>query len=723
MARGFPQNDSTRAAAWSRCRAAGAGLLLAASVGAIGASGASAEALRSALPARSAGLIFTASGENAVKAALAGHFDEAGREAVASGSKAAQHIVEWFLIRDQFRAAGYQRVMNFLTDNPGWPGADAFMARAEILLYENGTPAAVAAHFANRQPISPEGRAALARLLLSQGDKKGAAEQVRAAWTSKTLRPETEKRIASEFAALLGSDDHLARLWTMVVAHQPEQALRASSYLPREYRTAALAAKALIARELGGENLYKQLPRSIQQAPAMRYVLARWYHLARKNYLASRDILIAAPNGAAAQLDPEQWSDLKQSVARYLLSDNYKDYGAAYKLASQHGLSSGKIFEESEFLAGFIALTRLKEPKLAAKHFRRLADKASSRTETARGKFWLGRALAAAGDKAGANAAYGEAASYPTLFYGELALSVLGRGQGVGPISRFRFSDADVEAVRADPMMGGMLLMAKVGGGNQLGPFLEPLAMRLKDGPQLSAAASLLAKETEPYFAMRFAKATGTRRGIDIDDYGFPIDAMPQWRSIGAPVERAVVYGLTRQESEFQPLVKSHAGARGLMQLMPRTAQLVARRYGMSSHNTDKLINDPAHNVALGEAHLGELLEVYRGSYILTFAAYNAGPGRVRQWMDMFGDPRDPSVDPVDFVESIPVTETRRYVQRVMQNVQVYRSRLKDTARSLRSDLERGRSSGGAKEAMDLSGHNGGCSHGASTIASLLSAC
>ena len=276
----------------------------------------------------------------------------------------------------------------------------------------------------------------------------------------------------------------------------------------------------------------------------MRYVLARWYHLARKNYLASRDILIAAPNGAAAQLDPEQWSDLKQSVARYLLSDNYKDFGDAYKLASQHGLSSGKIFEESEFLAGFIALTKLKEPKLAAKHFRRLADKASSRTETARGKFWLGRALAAAGDKAGANAAYGEAASYPTLFYGELALSVLGRGQGVGPISRFRFSDADVEAVRADPMMGGMLLMAKVGAENQLGPFLEPLAMRLKNGPQLSAAASLLAKETEPYFAMRFAKATGTRRGIDIDDYGFPIDAMPQWRSIGAPVERAVVYGL-----------------------------------------------------------------------------------------------------------------------------------------------------------------------------------
>jgi soluble lytic murein transglycosylase len=723
MAGRFPQRDSARLAAGSRGRATAAALLLAASLGAMAVGGALAEGLRTALPAKSAGLLFTASGENAVKAALAGRYDEAGQAAAASGNKAAQRIVEWFYIRDAFRNAGYQRIMNFLAENPGWPGGDAFMARAEILLYESGSPGAIAAHFANRQPVSPEGHAALARLLLSQGDKKGAAQQVRAAWTSKALRPDSEKRIASEFAALLGGDDHQARLWTMVVTHEPEQALRASSYLPREYRSAALAAKALIAREPGGENLYKQLPRAIQQAPAMRYVLARWYHLARKNYLASRDILLAAPNSPAAQLDPEQWCDLKQSVARYLLADNFKDYRNAYKLASQHGLSSGKIFEESEFLAGFIALTRLNEPKLAAKHFRRLAEKASSRTETARGKFWLGRALEAMGDKAGANAAYGEAAAYPTLFYGQLAIGVLGRGEGVGQISRFRFNDADVEAVRADPMMGGMLLMAKAGGENQLGPFLEPLALRLKDGPQLSAAASLLAKATEPYFAMRFAKATGTLRGIDIDDYGFPIDAMPRWRSIGAPVERAVVYGLTRQESEFQPLVKSHAGARGLMQLMPRTAQLVARRYGVNTHNTDKLINDPAHNVALGEAHLGELLEVYRGSYLLTFAAYNAGPGRVRQWIDMFGDPRDPAVDPVDFVESIPVTETRRYVQRVMQNVQVYRSRLKDAARSLRSDLERGRGSGGAKEAMDLSSHNGGCSRGASTIASLLSSC
>jgi soluble lytic murein transglycosylase len=359
---------------------------------------------------------------------------------------------------------------------------------------------------------------------------------------------------------------------------------------------------------------------------------------------------------------------------------------------------------------------------LAAKHFRRMAEKASSRTETARGKYWLGRALDAMGDKSGANAAYGDAAAHPTLFYGQLAGGVIGRSQGVGRISRFRFSDTDLGTVKSDPMMGGMLLMARAGGQNQLGPFLEPLARRLKDGPQLAAAASLLAEATKPYFAMRFAKATGTLRGIDIDDYGFPLDVMPRWRSFGSPVERAVVYGLTRQESEFQPLAKSHAGARGLMQLMPRTAQLVARRHGLT-HNTDKLTNDPSHNVALGEAHLGELLEVYRGSYILTFAAYNAGPGRVRQWIDMFGDPRDPAVDPVDFVENIPVTETRRYVQRVMQNVQVYRSRLKDPARSLRSDLERGRAAGGTREAMDLTGNDGGCSRGASSIVSLLSAC
>lgn len=722
MAGRFPQGDAARTVAGGRCRMAAAALILFVMAGGGTGDQAQAQTVRSEVPSSASGLIFTASGENAVKAVLAGQYDEAARSAAASGSVAAQRIVEWFFIRDQFRQAGYQRIMNFLAENPGWPGAEAFMARAEIILYENGSAEAVASHFANRKPVSPEGRAAYARLLLAQGDRKGAAQLIRAAWTSRSLRPETEKRIASEFAALLDTDDHLARLWTMVVSHQTEQALRASSYLPREYRSAALAAKALIARESNGEKLYRQLPQGIQQAPAMRYVLARWYHLARKNYLAAREVLVAAPSSPAAQYDPEQWSDLKQSVARYLLADGHKDYRDAYKLASQHGLSSGKIYEESEFLSGFIALDKLHDAKLAAKHFRRMAEKASSRTETARAKFWLARALEAMGDKSGANAAYGEAAAYPTLFYGQLAAGEIGRSAGVGQISRFRFSDADLDAVQSDPMMGGMLLMAKVGGQNQLSAFLEPLALRLKNGPQLAAAASLLAKATKPYFAMRFAKATGMVRGIDIDDYGFPVDVMPRWRSYGSPVERAVVYGLTRQESEFQPLAKSHAGARGLMQLMPRTAQLVARRYGLS-HNTDKLIDDPSHNVALGEAHLGELLEGYRGSYILTFAAYNAGPGRVRQWIDMYGDPRDPGVDPVEFVESIPVTETRRYVQRVMQNVQVYRSRLKDAARSLRSDLERGRGAAGAREAMDLSRSSGSCSHGASSIVSLLTSC
>jgi peptidoglycan lytic transglycosylase len=721
MAGRFPQGNVPITVAGGRCSAAAAALLLFAMAGGGAADRALAQAVRSEVPRSSSGLIFTASGENAVRAVLAGKYEEAGRTAAASGSKAAQRIVEWFFLRDRFREAGYQRIMNFLTENPGWPGADAFMARAEIILYENGSAEAIAAHFADRKPVSPEGRAAHARLLLAQGDKKGAAQLIRAAWTSKSLRPETEKRIASEFAALLDANDHLARLWTMVVSHQTEQALRASSYLPREYRSAVLAAKALIARESNGEKLYRQLPQGIQQAAAMRYVLARWYHLARKNYLAAREVLVATPTNPAAQYDPEHWSDLKQSVARYLLADDRKDYRDAYKLASQHGLSSGKIYEESEFLSGFIALNKLHDAKLAAKHFRRLAEKATSRTEKARGRFWLARALEAMGDKSGANAAYAEAAAHPTLFYGQLAGGEIGRHQGVGQISRFRFSEGDLEAVQSDTMMGGMLLMVRAGGQNQLGPFLEPLALRLKDGPQLAAAASLLAKATKPYFAMRFAKATGMVRGIDIDDYGFPVDVMPRWKSFGSPVERAVVYGLTRQESEFQPLAKSHAGARGLMQLMPRTAQLVARRHGL--RHTDKLIDDPSHNVALGATHLGELLESYRGSYILTFAAYNAGPGRVRQWIDMFGDPRDPAVDPINFVESIPVTETRRYVQRVMQNVQVYRSRLKDAARSLRSDLERGRAAGGAREAMDLSRSNDSCSDGASTIVSLLTSC
>jgi soluble lytic murein transglycosylase len=635
----------------------------------------------------------TDAGTRAVAMILNRQYEAAVGAARASGSPAAEKVVEWYYIRDKFREAGYPRIMRFLTENPGWPAEKAFISRAQILLWENNAgPDALAQHFAVYEPVASEGYAAKARLMLAQGNQQEARRLVREAWLMKSLKTDTEQEIAREFASLLGPADHEARLWAMVMAQDTAQAARASRYLSANHQAAAKAAAQMLAKG-GSDQGYKALPKAMQQEPAMRYVRARWFRVQNK-YTAARDMLLASPKTHAEQINPEQWFIEKRIVTRYLLSGKQHDPRNAYRLAASHGFTKGKHFEEGEFLAGFVALRYLNDTKSAAKHFRRLAEGASNRTEGSRGYYWLGRALDAQGDKQGARQAYAAAANSPTLFYGQLAMDKIGKGRDNVEISRVRFTDADMAATRGDSLMAGMLLIERAGGEGSLGVFLEPLAQRLKTPGQLAAAASLLAKTGEPYLAVRFAKAALVR-GVDLDEWAYPVNILPKWRPAGPPVERAMVYGLARQESEFFPLAKSPVGALGLMQLMPATAKTVASRYGVSGHSTERLTRDPAHNLTLGQAHLGELVKGYRGSYILTFAAYNAGPGRVRQWIDLYGDPRT-AIDPVDWIELVPVAETRRYMQKVMQNVHIYRARLGEPNQLMVADLARGGAGGNA---------------------------
>jgi soluble lytic murein transglycosylase len=189
--------------------------------------------------------------------------------------------------------------------------------------------------------------------------------------------------------------------------------------------------------------------------------------------------------------------------------------------------------------------------------------------------------------------------------------------------------------------------------------------------------------------SLRLAKAAA-QRNLDIDSWGYPVRALPDWKQIGKPVEKALVYGLSRQESEFNPTAGSKVGAQGLMQIMPGTAKLIAKQYGLK-YRAGMLTSDPAYNVKLGAAHLGDLIEDFGGSYVLTLVAYNAGPRRSREWVAEYGDLRDGKIDPIDWVESIPFQETRQYVQKVLQNVHVYRSRLAPkTVGPMTADLSRG---------------------------------
>ncbi len=298
------------------------------------------------------------------------------------------------------------------------------------------------------------------------------------------------------------------------------------------------------------------------------------------------------------------------------------------------------------------------------------------------------------GNPAAADKALRRAAASPTLYYGQLARDALGQSHLPIPIRSTPITSAARKAVKRDELAQAFRLYSQAGVDSQAGAFLKAMAARFKTAPEMSAAAAIVKAEGGTAMSVRFAKFAGAK-GIDIDDWAYPRGALPNWKNIGPPVEPALVYGLSRQESEFHPRAQSHAGARGLMQIMPTTGKLIARQYKIRNHSTKRLTSQPAYNVMLGAAHLGDLVKLFNGSYILTFVGYNAGPGRARQWIKRFGDPRHSNVDAVDWVETIPFTETRKYVQKVMQNIHVYRSRLGEKKLvGMGVDLERGNPNG-----------------------------
>ena len=626
----------------------------------------------------------------AVGLAIKGNFSEAAALAERSGDPAAIKLVELLYLRDHTDEAGHARVMAFLAAAPKWPLTETLTRRAEQSLYNNREPAEVIlAHFATHQPLTPQGALALARAKLATGDEAGARKLVQQVWSNPEIEAGFEKSIFTEFKSLLTVADHKRRLWRLIYALETNAALRHAKRLGAEYQKAAKIAQSLIRGEAGAEKQYSKLASSMRDEVAMKYALTRYYR-SKEKFAKARDVLATVPGDAAAMDDAEAWWVERRIVVRRSFGNSHKDsVKAAYRIAKAHGLAQGPSAVEAEFLAGWIALRSLDDAAAALKHFARLDEIAPSRTEKARAKYWLGRTYAELGRKDESRAAYRAAAQYSTVYYGRLAREKIGLGRVPEAIENGQASAAARAKVNGDDVVRAFKLLAEAGGKRELNMFVWGFATRFDTADEMNAVASIAWDEGGPTMALRLAKAAATRN-LDIDYWGYPVKALPEWKQTGKPVEPALVYGLSRQESEFDPLAGSTAGAQGLMQIMPATAKLIAKAHGVS-YKKSKLTADPAYNVKLGVAHLGDLIEENGGSYVLTLVAYNAGPRRVREWLAEYGDLRKGAIDPIDWVESIPFQETRQYVQKVLQNVHVYRSRLApETVQPMTADLKRG---------------------------------
>jgi soluble lytic murein transglycosylase len=584
---------------------------------------------------------------------------------------AAQKLVEWFILRHSETTANFSRYAAFLAANPDWPSAGLLRRRAEARLWQERSDSATVRGFTGGQPVSARGKLALARILLGEGDRAG--RLVRDAWRSEELSERVEAEALEMFRDLLSNEDHRARMDRRIGAKDLAGAMRAAKLLGGD---APAIVKACAAVKGKANNAQDALDAVATEARGdLGYTLCRIQWMLAQNKIddAARAMLAAAPE-TMAQQDTDQWWRERRSLARKLMDQG--KFLTAYQVIRPAATPANEYYRaDVHFMCGWIALRYLDEPATAREHFAHIDEGATNPIVLARANYWRGRAAEALGDKDAMKAGFEAAARYPTAYYGQLARARLGR-DGIelrAPSPTLASADG---AAPADERVRAAEMLYELGERDVVLYFVADLGEQSTDVAVLEALGELTGRRNDARAMLQVGKpALG--RGLALDHYAFPIIGIPQHTQIAPAIERSVIYSVARTESAFDQRDRSSANAVGLMQVTPEAGRDTAKRFKVS-YDWDRMVSDPVYNTQMGAGELSALLSEYKGNYIMTFAGYNAGRGRVREWLAAFGDPRDPKVDPVDWVERIPLSETRNYVQRVMENLLVYRVRFED---------------------------------------------
>ncbi|HZF37122.1 MAG TPA: lytic transglycosylase domain-containing protein [Candidatus Angelobacter sp.] len=568
---------------------------------------------------------------------------------------------------------------DFIAENPDWPGQNSLQTQAELAMPPDLPAKKVLAFFGQREPNTFAGTVQLARALQASGDKTQAAAVVRRGWVELDGGEDDEKQFLAKYGTMLKAEDHIARLDRVLWDGKQDATKRMMNRVDAAHRALAEARIALRNEKKNADKLVAKVPKSLQRDAGLIYERARWRRR-KENYAAIPDLFFP-PLQAVARPDM-MWRELDDAARRALARGQVK---VAYKLAIQHGADDGTTFAEGEWLSGWIALRFLHEPKTAYTHFTRLHGGVGSPISKARAAYWAGRAAEDLKKKEDAKSWYAEAAQWPTTYYGQLAAQRSGQR---GPLQFAAVPEPTGQQAAAFAkleLVQVVQALREIDQADRARAFLLRLVDLAKTPTEHRLTAELAASLGRDDLMVATAKASRLQ-GIEMVDQLYPMVSVPP----GDNPEAALTLAIIRQESAFQPDAFSSAGALGLMQLMPATAKSVATRIGLP-YSKPRLTADPAYNISLGRAYLDQLIENYGGSYVLAIAGYNAGPGRVAEWISQNRDPRIKSVDAIDWVESIPLSETRNYVQRVLENVQVYRSRIGGTqiALSIEQDLKR----------------------------------
>ncbi len=573
-----------------------------------------------------------------------------------------QSIGEWHRLRAG--KGSFDDAIRFIAAHGDWPGLKLLRKNTEEHLPIGQRSDDVLAFFAEEPPQTGYGARALIAAHRARGDMDAAHDAVILAWRTMTMTAEDETALLSVYGDIL-KDHHETRLDMLLWRGAEVGAGRMLPLVSDGWQKLARARMALRDNGKGVNGLIDAVPKSLKADPGLAFERMQWRARNRLPDGAMEMIFAASPNALG---EAERWAGWRRSYARMEMRAGRIDN--AYRLASQHGLTEGSHFADLEWLSGYLALTYLKDGDTALEHFLRFRGAVETPISLGRAGYWEGRAHELRGDREAAMLAYAFGAEYQTSFYGLLAAEKAGVPMDARMVGNGRYPDWRDTSFADSSVFAAVRHFIANGQRNMAEQFVRHMTKTLP-ADEIGSLGDFVLAANEPHLAVMIGKQAA-RRGIVVPRAYYPVTSLG---AAGAAVPPELTLAIARRESEFDPVVTSGAGARGLMQLMPATAQAVAG-YLEIGYDRDRLLSDPAYNARLGNAYLDELMEIFDGNVIMVAAGYNAGPNRPLRWMRQRGDPTRGEVDIVDWIEHIPFDETRNYVMRVSESLPIYRAQL-----------------------------------------------
>jgi len=581
-------------------------------------------------------------------------------------NETARDTLEWLKYYNGANNLTFTNYLDYIDQNNDWPEIEKIKIKSESKISFKENHQLIINHFKKIKPKTGWGNIYYGNALLNNGEIEKGKKYIIQGYTDGSFSRKEQSQILKNFKTILEENHHKKRIEQLLWNGKYRTASRLVKYVNKDYQKLFEARIGLISFAGGVDDLIKKVPDQLKSDPGLVYDRIHW-RIKKRKYDSALNLLLEINNTDSSKLvRPDKFWGKKNFLIRKLIDRH--EYNTAYKLSINHGLKENKDIAEAEWMAGWISLTFLENPESAYLHFKEIWDVSSRPISKARAAYWMGNSLDALGKTDDAQKEYLKASKYSLTFYGQLAASKLNNKILFSPKLTSKENTSSEKQEISNSVYLAISLLNEFDKSKLVKKFIWDLADRenLNTATKSVRIANELGRKD---FAVQAGKILYYNHVL-LDPLSFPEVERPKFDKIIFPPQ-SLIHSVTRQESQFDPQAGSYAGAKGLMQLMPYTAKRVSKGLKLE-YTKSKLTEDPKYNVILGSAYLDKLLSNYNGSYILSLAAYNAGESRVSRWIKKYGDPRKDDITSEDWIELIPFKETRNYVQRVMENIQVY---------------------------------------------------